>query len=432
MNGQTRGLILPVGISPEPIIYTLQKLRPRYVGAVTTAKSRKILDQVTTSYPLSPSQLQVAEVGDSPQNIGTLILKVYELYRWLIDTCELDRDQIAIDPTPGRKWMSAGVTMLASQLGLEMFYVDAQYEQQTRQVRPESMRLIPLGNAFEQTGFLAAERGREHFNRGQFAAAAQAWESMKPARAQERSLYQGLAQLARTLHRWDLFEHYNQSLLSEFQEALSHLEAYSHGVGGAGPLDEFVQQMQTLAQAIEQVTSAEKPALEATADLLTNARRRIDHGQYDDACARLYRALEALAQFLLAQNYNLHVSQPEWENQPEHIRQAATEAFGQSLPEKLSLYQAWALLWALGAPVAQKIVNVGKGGKYHFKFQGLLDRRNHSILAHGWNAVKKDDVEKLAEQVEQALVDNQPHLAQWLGRLQVPQLPELPLTPPDR
>ena len=427
---QVRGLILSVGISPEPILYTLQRFRPQYVAAITTAQSRKILDQVVAGYPLSPSQLQVAQVTDSPQSIGTLILKVYELYRWLIDTCGLRNDQIAIDPTPGRKWMSAGVTMLASQLGLEMFYVDAQYDQQTRKVIPESMQLVQLGNAFEQTGFLTAQRGREHFNLGQFAAAARAWNSIKPIRAQERSLYQGLAQLAHALHRWDLFEHYNQSLMSQFQEAFTKLAEYTHGVGGATQLEQFVQQMQTLAQTIEQVTQATKPALEATADLLVNARRRIDQGQYDDACARLYRALESVAQYLLKDRYQLDVSRPDWQNQSQAIRQAAQEVFQGQLPDQLALYQAWGLLWALQDPAARNILFPGRNNTLHFKFQPLLELRNNSILAHGWIAINKEDVNDLADQVQQALTNSQPELARWIKNLTVPTLPELPLTRP--
>ena len=245
-------------------------------------------------------------------------------------------------------------------------------------------------------------------------------------------LYQGLAQLARTLHRWDLFEHYNQSLLPQFQQAVDLLDAYCRSTVGTEQIAQFARQVEQLAQAIEQVTRAEKPALEATADLLANARRRIDHGQYDDACARLYRALEAVAQFILFRNHNLQVADPHWENQPEPIRKAATTVFDQSLPDKLALYQAWALLWALEDPIAQNIVFPGKGTlKCHFRFQPLLDRRNNSILAHGWNAVTESDVNDLAQQVEQALVDNQPDLAHWLRRFQVPHLPELPLTRPD-
>ena len=431
-TARTRGLLLPVGISPEPIVYTLRQLQPEFVAMVATPRSQQKLEEVFQAHPMPPHRVRIETVEDSPQNIGLLILVVYELYRWLTRHCEVKHEEIAVDPTPARKWMSAGVTMLASQLGLEMVYVDVQFDQ-NRKAIPDSMKLIRLGNAFEQTGFLAADRGRQHFNRGQFAAAAEAWESIWPARAQERLLYQGLAQLARTLHRWDLFEHYQQSLRSQFHQALELLQSYCRGTVGSDDLLQFVQQMEELAQAVEKITTAEKPAIQATADLLANARRRMAQGQYDDACARLYRALESVAQFILHDQYQLDVSRPDWENH-EPIRQAATEAFGDSLPEQLALNNAWVLLWVLNDPVARSIVFPNKKDKtrrFHFKFQPLLDRRNNSILAHGWNAVTKTDVSNLAREVQQALTANQPALAQWLEKLQVPRLPELPLTRPD-
>ncbi len=428
----TRGLILSVGVTPEPIIFSLQQLRPEYVAMVATPQSRQKLGEVFQAHPRPPHCVRIETVEDSPENIGRLVLVVYELYRWLTQHCGVDRREIAVDPTPARKWMSAGVTMLASQLGLEMVYVDVRFGPQGP--IPESMKLIRLGNAFEQTGFLAADRGRQHFNRGQFAAAAESWNSIVPIRAQERLLYQGLAQLARTLHCWDLFAHYQHSLQSDFHQALQLLQSYCHSLVGSKELRQFVQQMETLAEAVEQVTSADKPAIEATADLLANAQRRIAQGQYDDACARLYRALESVAQFVLRRKYGLDVSRPDWTNQPEHIRQAASKVFGETLPEQLALNNAWGLLWSLEDPVARAIIfpnSRDNERRFHFRFQPLLDRRNRSILAHGWNAVTKTDVVDLAQQVQQALTANQPAIGDWLAKLQVPHLPELPLTRPD-
>ena len=137
-------LIITVGTSPEPVIYSLKRLQPDMVVYLCTGNeagkkngSVEYLDTISKEYTISPSKMKCLEVQDSPSCIGDLCLKFYEGYRWLRNAGYPD-EQIVCDPTAGRKWMSAAATMVASQLGLDMFYVDAKWDK--GKVAENSMR----------------------------------------------------------------------------------------------------------------------------------------------------------------------------------------------------------------------------------------------------------------------------------------------------
>ena len=138
---------------------------------------------------------------------------------------------------------------------------------------PETVRFVALGNAYDQTGFLEAGKGRELFNRCDFVAAAETFGKLTPLLSGQPDLLTGLAKLSQLLHRWDLFQHYEHSLSAEFEEASRHLDRAAYSAADRSPLQAFVADVRRLAHGIEEVTTAAKPALVTTAGLLLNARK---------------------------------------------------------------------------------------------------------------------------------------------------------------
>ncbi|NWF57206.1 MAG: hypothetical protein HXY45_20705, partial [Syntrophaceae bacterium] len=170
MNAICEGLIISVGKTWEPIVYTLRELQPNFSAFLCTPDSCQTLDQVLSQYPLPPSRHQVLQVPDDPGAIGQMVNRFYSAYRWLRQEKGLDSSRILVDPTPGRKWMSAALTMMASYLGANMAYVDVIYKD--GKPDPATMKIVNLGNAYDQTGFLEIERGTQFFNAG-------AWENAR-------------------------------------------------------------------------------------------------------------------------------------------------------------------------------------------------------------------------------------------------------------
>jgi CRISPR-associated protein (TIGR02710 family) len=416
-----KGTILTIGLSSEPAVYSLQQINPDFAAFICTRESANTLDKVWEVISLPQSHVWQREIADAPDQIGRLVHEFYNAFLWLRDDCDVQPQQIQIDPTLGRKWMSAGVTMIASYLGLSMSYTDVRFKD--NKPDPTTMRFIPLGNAYDQTGFLEAEKARELFNQFEFSAASEVFERLRPTLSASADLYAGLAQLARTLHRWELFEHYDRSLRDDFNRAFNHLDRSAYSGAVPHGFADFLAETRRLADAVDEVTGVLKPCLMATVDLLLNAERRVRQGRYDDATARSYRALESLSQLYLATRFQLATSNPDYSQLTQAQREAIV-ANGLSLSAKIALEEGWRLLWALRDDSAQEVLEQRKNGKLYNKFQGVLDDRNNSILAHGWNPVGAERARRMVGRLKDVLIKAEGESVRSLmARLEPPALP---------
>ncbi len=419
------GLIVTVGMSHEPVVFSIQQTAAQWVAFICTPDSEKTLDAVIAATALNPSRWRKYVISDEPRQIGRLCAEFYGAFRWLTEECGLGSEGIAADPTAGRKWMSSGATMVAAFLGLKMQYVDVIYL--AGKPDPNTMKVVELGNAYDQTGFVEAEKGRVLFNEYEFATAAEVFERIRPSISERADLYQGLTELSRTLDRWDKFEHYENSLKASYDVALEKLRRHLNSVEGEyALLVDFVRESDRLAHAIEELHREKRPAIGFTVDLFCNAQRRIRQHRYDDACARLYRCLESLAQYFLKQDLGIDTSKPDWEQLTYDQRQSI-QALLAPLPDKIALDHGLKVLFALNHELGTDTdVMVRQKEKLINKFAGLLEDRNSSILAHGFIPIQAKRVEAFSRRLRELLARVSPEeFEYWEGRLQAPQLPHL-------
>ena len=130
---------------------------------------------------------------------------------------------------------------------------------------------------------------------------------------------------------------------------------------------------------------------ENVVDMLENARRRIkDQGRYDDGVARLYRTVEMWHQWRLSQYY-ISTAAVEWESVDEEVRvRFLAETGFEEPPQVLALHHARVLEHILdgGAPEEDAML------------RDLLQKRNHSILAHGLEPMNAKDAVRFLEYVD--------------------------------
>lgn len=126
---------------------------------------------------------------------------------------------------------------------------------------------------------------------------------------------------------------------------------------------------------------------EILADLLANAERRAIEGKYDDAVARLYRAVEVIGQMLLAR-HNLDTSALSLENLPPEWR-GKYRTFGE--PIRLGQEQSFALLEALGEQTGRQYLE-------NKNLRNYLRKRNNSILAHDLEPMTGNTYEELSRE----------------------------------
>ncbi len=134
-------------------------------------------------------------------------------------------------------------------------------------------------------------------------------------------------------------------------------------------------------------------------DLINNASRRIEEERYDDAVAVLYRAIELIPQIKLL-DYELNdLSEGKFtiaDLEQRGIDSGEYEKYADERGKlKLGLEKKFLLLRDLGWKEADDIYLENKG------MQGLLQRRNNSIRAHGLEPVEKEVANELYEKTKE-------------------------------
>jgi hypothetical protein len=134
-----------------------------------------------------------------------------------------------------------------------------------------------------------------------------------------------------------------------------------------------------------------KFSVENVVDMLENARRRIaDQGRYDDGVARLYRTIEMWHQWRL-RRHGISTEKVNWEKVDGKVReQFLEEARLSEPPEILPLHHTRLL---------DRILS-GEDMQDDAVLRDLLQKRNHSILAHGLEPIGKDSALRFLEYVD--------------------------------
>lgn len=186
---------------------------------------------------------------------------------------------------------------------------------------------------------------------------------------------------------WDRFQH--KDAVQRIDSVLKNA-ADIQAMLGPSRFDQVIEAIkknkETLQLLVEQPRSSAM-----VSDLLANAGRRRTEARYDDGVARLYRAVEALAQLALSERHGIQgTDDVPLESVPEPLRHEwASRADGEKL--RLGLQDSFELLDALGDEVGQKFKRAG----LHDLKQSPLTARNQSILAHGFQPVSTNVFGKL-------------------------------------
>jgi CRISPR-associated protein (TIGR02710 family) len=180
---------------------------------------------------------------------------------------------------------------------------------------------------------------------------------------------------------WDRFDH---------AEAWRSLKPYLANPA-LNPTLLFLKRVMTSREAFSEASgdnfkapeSMKSHGYEMVEDLLLNAERRATLERYDDAVARLYRALELLCQVHLWRKYTIKTGDVEVDQLPEALRSRYDEGNSKI---RVGLRQGYELLgYFLNDPL-------GKLYEQHEKrIMSCLEVRNQSILAHGLKPVAQCD-----------------------------------------
>jgi len=382
-------LALTVGGSCAPIVAAVRDYKPDFVCFFATGGARG--SRQTVDGPGRPCR---TDTGDAPSIVAQASLPAdsYQIVEvedpddpeGIFATCHRVLCELAqrfpeahyvADYTGGSKSMSVGLSLAALGCGWDLSLVRGQ--------RPD---LVKVANGTEMAGLVNAwnirvrqqmEEARRLFNSYAYASASALLGNLirqhPVSPPLDRTLRLWVA-YSRGFDAWDRFDHAGAA------QILSALP----GEGIPWP---FLKAL---------VGQTHATGYEPVMDLIRNAERRAARGRYDDAVARLYRAIELLAQTRLRQreppidSANLDV-----EVLPAHLRpkyewkRASGIEQGWGTQVKLGLFQDYCLLAELDDPLGRLFDSVGN------RLREALKKRNHSILAHGSKPLQKGDYDEM-------------------------------------
>lgn len=389
-------LICTVGGSPEPIVAALKQWHPVRVRFVHTPGTKEKVAEIVPKareegIDLDAGRYDLLELPDE-QDFTTCV----EQLRGLTDEVRAwaargDGCQVVVDMTGGTKCMTAAMAIQASHWPCLFSYVGG------KERTSDGVGIVVSGseivrhaqNPWDALGHQAADDFVVLFDQHAYLAAANvaAATMRRVSRPDRKRELSSLEQLAKALDAWDRFDHTtSKNLLESVNKSANDLRAALGPTRG----DRVLAGAAQLVTHLGQLEQAQPPSRHHVLDLLANAKRRKDEGRFDDAVARLYRALEAIAQVSLKEGHGVESTEKvPLEKVPEVLRTTwaarATEGV-----VALGLQDDYALLAALGDHIGKQFQDAGLIGT-----KSPLVARNRSILAHGFERVTDAVFEKL-------------------------------------
>lgn len=385
----SKALIL-LASRPESVGIAVEELRPECLAVIS---SQAVLPAIVAKCAEFESVRFFYRMVDHPMEISDTFSK-FDLALSDLEDAGYERDAILLDTTGGPSPMKIGAALAAMSSGIAMVHqrvpqnwVDGGWKRDESQ----PVEVMPMENPLLATGILREGQAVEMFNRRDYPAAALVFSDIteKVSGIARRHYYRGLLLLSEGYAAWDV---------ADYDGALEKLRAAREDLGVGYSEATFAERAEVLLARI----SAHLPFLgkvrgplsrENVADMLENARRRIsDQGRYDDGVARLYRCVEMWHQLRLRKRHSIETGEVDWSKVDEGARGRFLEVRKlKELPAEIGLRDSRTL---------DRILN-GEDLEEDSTFRDLLQKRNHSILAHGLDPIGGEAATKFLQYVEE-------------------------------
>ncbi|MGC8875551.1 TIGR02710 family CRISPR-associated CARF protein [Thermus sp.] len=380
-------LILTVGTTREPLEVALSEHAPQGVVFLASQQSHPVAAELLRDYGASfrHHTLLLEDAESLLEAYQKALLALRKALEW-------EAKAIVADLTGGTKPMAAGLTLALTGRGVVFSYVGGERrDPKTGRVVSGEERLRLLEDPTARFGLREWAGFTRAWNALNLGMALAELESLlsRPLSPSETRFYQAMRGVVEGLMEWDRFRHREalERLSAHLPVALAVAEAWGHGgkVRVLKSLEDLLPHLKSIVEA------GEKPTFSLLQDLLANAERRAALGRFDDALARLYRALELAVEADVQERLGFALKDPRtWpEGFPESLRERVRKPRG--LMDLLDAAFDLDLAFGQQGTLAQRLY----GEKN--RLQALLEKRHGSILAHGTRPVEQGDYERLRD-----------------------------------
>jgi CRISPR-associated protein (TIGR02710 family) len=254
-------------------------------------------------------------------------------------------------------------------------------------------RLFEFESPLDRRGLDALREVALHLNSRRYDSAVQAAKKAMPVLPPDlRPLFDAISAAARGYGLWERFDH--SAARNEIKRAKVLLERHLPYRPDRA-CEAFLADLSRDHAFLDDLLSGTKkgrPTPLHLLDLLQNADRKADRGAYDDAGARLYRAIEMGGQIALWEGWRLDASAVPTSEVPEDLREEYARRYsgGDGEALKLPLMAVYRLLGAKGHEMGAIFEARWK------ELERLLSARNNSVLAHGVSPIKRETCGRMA------------------------------------
>lgn len=403
-------LFLTVGGSPEPLIESLKYFKPEYAVFICSRDSLTHLNEIMQKSGENPI-FQSIVISDH-QDLLSCVREIREEIPEILEKFRLPPSILLIaDITGGTKVMSVALGLVMMEYKSRFSYVGGKQQIEINEDMPVRAKdgqgqvldgqeqVYETDNPLEKLGISAAQTLVRAFNNAQYETALAMCSHLKNINNDFRSFYDGFYYIVKAYNSWDLYNYkdaqkdfktgyikirtYNNRKHRDFQSLFSHLTKDSN------QLEVLANDMAKLQDKFEALDEGEGEAY--MLDLLANAVRRGENGLYDDAVARLYSLVEKTAKIALARKgiNNSDVTREQLEMMGEDFIAKYSDKEDGKIQLPLT-----ASFMALGALDGENRIYKSYMANAD-KLANALQARNKSLLAHGYNPVKKEVYDKL-------------------------------------
>jgi len=383
-----KAMLLSVGGTPSPLIYALNEEKPAYIIFFVSRESRKKVPEILKELKFEYQALeQICTPSESDLSVAYKAL-MRELQDKL-SSLDIAPEELIVDYTGGTKTMSAALVLVTIDMGCIYSYVGGAERDKGGigvVINGKEKRWY-LYNPWDELAVEERKRINYLFNTARYSSARETIESLlRKVSPKERPYYEMILDMVTGYQMWDIFNHKEARRL--LNKSLNQLRLYT-----SRSSDDLANLVCHVEENVRFLNSLERGKA-LVIDLISNAQRRAKlEGKYDDATARLYRALEKLAQVELQEKYNINASNVKLDEIPKSLRNTYKRKYLDSKGSKikLPLYASFELLYAKGNELGKKFFQKGN------KIRAILEKRNNSVLAHGDTPVSKETYNKLLE-----------------------------------
>lgn len=365
--------------SEIPIIRSVEHLKPdKVILLVTNESMRRVEDNgLVNEFKTMGIAYDLYEIRDA-ENIDLIFKDCIKLIEKLEEE-EKDEFEVYINYTSGTKSLSVGICLA----GLLRNYFTYCYV--GGKVRDESGRVKEA----EEVTIYKTWYVREAILKRDLAV------------LMNRFNYKGALDLLSSTNLLERMEAVKNTIdFLSYWDAFNHLKAAELITSKRSFMREVEERRNRYAGALNKICSEkkEKPSVGVytLVDLLLNAKRRMEEGKYDDAVARIYRAMEMTFQILLWEELGISTSDVDTE----------MEIFSPSQKDILRKWKGDAKNLQIGLRKAAEVYSW-----HHPEVRDIfndmevhLSKRNLSILAHGSNPVSKESAEDFMEFFERKIL----------------------------